>query len=434
MLDLKITPQREALIKGYNNELFALLQITTAYPRQKKDTENNLNLAIVIDKSGSMAGTPLEEAKQCAIMMIEKMHSSDRIAVVAYDHKSELVVPSSFCSDKQRIISLIKTIHEGGTTALHSGWLMGAEEVARCKADTSINRVLLLSDGNANHGLTDVEEIKKQCAQLADVGVTTSTYGIGFNFNEDLMIEMASSGLGQGYYGETAEDLSDPFQEEFALLLNTLATNIKLRFTSPDFVKIELLNSFRQNKHDWSMPDLASEGEVWALFNLKINKEFVSDNPIELLTCWIKYTTNDGEEKECEPVKLILDPLHPNAFSAIEENEKVKARLEELMVSEYQRKAIEAARAGNWGEVDHLVFEAKQVAKNNPWMRASLASLEEYSKRRQQKHFAKAAMYASDRMNKRLVSKDELDSNYDVNFEASKNLYLRRKTERGKRM
>ena len=84
MLDLKITPQREALIKGYNNELFALLQITTAYPRQKKDTE--IISSIVIDKSGSMAGTS-EEAKQCAIMMIEKMHSSDRIAVVAYDRK-----------------------------------------------------------------------------------------------------------------------------------------------------------------------------------------------------------------------------------------------------------------------------------------------------------------------------------------------------------
>ena len=434
MLDLKITPQREALIRGYDNEFFALLQVTSAEPRQKKETENNLNLAIVIDKSGSMAGAPLEEAKRCAIMMIEKMHPSDRIAIVAYDNESELIAPSSFCSDKQRMISLINSIREGGTTALHAGWLMGAEEVAKFKTEKSINRVLLLSDGNANHGLTEVTEIKNQCAQLADVGVTTSTYGLGFSFNEELMIEMASSGLGQGYYGETADDLSDPFQEEFALLLNTLGTNVKLRFASPDFVKIELMNSFRQNEHDWSMPDIASEGEGWALFKLKIKKEHVSDNPIELLTCWVKYKNTEGEEKECKPVKLILDPLHPNAFSAIEENEKVKARSSELIVSQYQNKATEAARLENWVEVDRLIIEAKLIAKDNPWMQASLTSLEEYSRRRQTMQFSKAAIYSSDRMNKRLVSKDELDTHYDVSFEAKKASYLRRKTERGKRM
>ena len=80
---------------------------------------------------------------------------------------------------------------------MHAGWLMGAEEVARHKTSNSLNRVLLLSDGNANVGLVDPQEIKSQCAQLADAGVTTSTYGLGHDFNEQLMIEMSSSGLGQ---------------------------------------------------------------------------------------------------------------------------------------------------------------------------------------------------------------------------------------------
>ena len=101
-----------------------------------------------------------------------------------------------------------------------------AEEVAKYKTEKSLNRVLLLSDGNANVGLTSTEQIKQQCAQLADLDVTTSTYGLGHEFNEELMIEMANSGLGQGYYGETADDLSDPFKEEFELLLNTIATNL----------------------------------------------------------------------------------------------------------------------------------------------------------------------------------------------------------------
>ena len=73
--------------------------------------------------------------------------------------------------------------------------------------------------------------------------MTTSTYGLGHNFNETLMIEMSSGGLGQGYYGETAEDLADPFKEEFELLLNTVATNLQLRAETPSIVDLELMNN-----------------------------------------------------------------------------------------------------------------------------------------------------------------------------------------------
>ena len=72
-------------------------------------------------------------------------------------------------------------------------------KVARHKTATSLNRVLLLSDGNANVGLQDVDSIKSQCVQLADNEVTTSTYSLGHQFNERLMIGMADAGLGQGY-------------------------------------------------------------------------------------------------------------------------------------------------------------------------------------------------------------------------------------------
>ena len=127
-----------------------------------------------------------------------------------------MIVLSTYCENKQHIISQITEISTSGMTALHAGWLMGAEEVAKYKTEKSLNRVLLLSDGNANVGLTSTEQIKQQCAQLADLDVTTSTYGLGHEFNEELMIEMANSGLGQGYYGETADDLSDPFKEELS--------------------------------------------------------------------------------------------------------------------------------------------------------------------------------------------------------------------------
>ncbi len=434
MLNIKITPQRSALLKGFDNEFHALLQVNADEQASNSERSKSLNLAIVIDRSGSMSGQPLNEAKACAIMMVEQMHADDRIAIVTYDNEAELVVPSTQCASKQEIISSIRMISEGGMTALHAGWLMGAKEVAKYKTENSLNRVLLLSDGNANQGLTDIGQIKSQCSQLADAGVTTSTYGLGHNFNETLMIEMSSGGLGQGYYGETAEDLADPFKEEFELLLNTVATNLQLRAETPSIVDLELMNNFRRSGEGWSMPDIAAGGEGWALFKLVIKKNNIGEKPLEVLRCGLSYIDKEGNQQSTDPVKLVIEPLSPNAFEAVLEDEKVKSRIAEMLVASYQQEAREAAQTGDWERVDRLVAQAKVVAKDDAWMRQSLQMLEKYSRQRQREQFSKEALYSADKMNKRLVSDDESRVSYSMNIEAEKAAYLRRKTERGKRM
>ena len=434
MLNIEITPQREALLKGFNNEFHALLRVNAENIPNLHERQNTLNLAIVIDRSGSMSGQPLDEAKRSAIMMVEQMHSSDRVAIVTYDNTAELVVPSTLCSERQSIIECIRNIQSGGVTALHAGWLMGAEEVARHKTPTSLNRVLLLSDGNANRGLVDQLEIKSQCAQLADAGVTTSTYGLGHDFNEQLMVEMSTSGLGQGYYGETAEDLADPFKEEFELLLNTVASKLILSAEAPDFVGLRLLNKLRQSQNGWSMPDIAAGGEGWALFKISIKKNEISDAPMEVLRCVVSYTDQDGVSQKTSQAKLILQPLSPNAFEAVEENERVGDRISELEVASFQEEAREAAQRGDWDRVDRVVARAKVAAKDNVWMKQSLEALEKYSRKRQTQQFCKEALYSADKMKKRLVADDESSIAYSQSIEAGKAAYLRRKMERGKRM
>lgn len=434
MLNLKITPQRSALLKGFDNEFYALLQVKADKQSETSEHSKSLNLAIVIDRSGSMSGHPLEEAKACAIMMIEQMHPSDRVAVVTYDNEAELVVPSTLCARKEEIISRIRRVSSGGMTALHAGWLLGAEEVAKNKTENSLNRVLLLSDGGANEGITDTNQIKSQCAQLADAGITTSTYGLGHHFNETLMIQMASSGLGQGYYGETADDLADTFKEEFALLLNTVATNLQLQAETPGLVNLRLMNNFRRSGDGWAMPDIAAGGEGWALFKLVIKRNDIGEHPLEVLRCVLSYKDKEGNHLTTDPVKLILEPLSPNAFAAVLEDEKVKTRISEILVATYQQEAREAAQRGDWERVDRIVAQAKVAAKDDLWMQSSLISLEKYSRRRQREQFSKEALYSADKMNKRLVADDESRVSYSMNIEAEKAAYLRRKTERGKRM
>ena len=161
-ITLKLKPQRNAILHGFNNEFHALLEFKHKIEERAHHRKKSLNISIVLDKSGSMSGRPLSEAKRAAIMMVNKMRASDQISVVAYDDRANVIVPSTRCVNKQDIIQAIQNIYAGNLTNLHGGWIMGAEQVALHKSAESINRVLLLSDGNANVGLRDVNEFKIQ--------------------------------------------------------------------------------------------------------------------------------------------------------------------------------------------------------------------------------------------------------------------------------
>ena len=145
MLDLKITANKNALLKGFDNEIYALLQLTDEGTQSAVSKNKPLNISIVIDRSGSMSGQPLEEAKKSAIMMVQNMTSKDRISIISYDHGADVIVPSTLCTNKQFIIEAINRIYHGGMTNLHTGWLLGAEEVAKYK-NNSLNTVPAIHD------------------------------------------------------------------------------------------------------------------------------------------------------------------------------------------------------------------------------------------------------------------------------------------------
>ena len=92
-----------------------------------------------------MDGAPLEEAKKSANYIVNRLRPVDRIAIVAYDHMAEVIVPSQKVTNKSAINEMINSVVSGGTTDLHQIWLAGAEEVARNKTPNSLNRVMLLS-------------------------------------------------------------------------------------------------------------------------------------------------------------------------------------------------------------------------------------------------------------------------------------------------
>lgn len=430
--DLNLTAARPALLAGHDNVVDVLIRIQAPdQPKEGLPERQSLNLAIVVDRSGSMSGRPLHEAKRAATFMIDNLKSTDRAALVVYDESVDVLIPSQQVENKARLKTAIAGIHSGGSTNLHGGWLRGAEEAAGHLDRRFNSRVLLLSDGQANAGLTDNKEIATQCAKLADAGVSTSTYGLGENFNEELMVTMARSGRGNGYYSETADTLLERFQEEFSLLSALCARNVRLYLSPLPGVRCEMLNLYEEsNDGSWRMPDLAYDGEAWAAVRLHADSASlpVVGETLALLQAYVAYEDLEGSVCKIPEIWFTL-PVFENAkFFALEENADVLRRVTDAEAARLQEAASRAARQGDWNEVQAILSKAREMAKRSPWLDEIVAYLEGLAAQRNQVLFSKEARYAAANLSTRQRPKSEFDASFD---NASLPLFQRIVTRQG---
>jgi len=429
-----ITARRPALLAGHDNELDVLVRIQAPDAPAELRKRNPLHLALVIDRSGSMSGQPLDEAKRCAEFVLDGLQPTDRLSVVAYDDHAETLIPTAPLHDKEPVRQAIRRIEDQGCTNLHGGWLQGAETLAPLTRDDVTSRVILLSDGCANRGLSEPDPIYLQCADLARAGVTTSTYGLGRSFNEELMIGMAKHGQGSSYYGQTAADLMDPFREEFELLNALCAKRLRLSLEPAPGVKATVLNDYVHTDNEgWTLPDLAFGGEAWAVVRLRVPSpalaaEGQGEGLNSLCSFSVRYANLDGEPRAIQPMSLVLPALPASAFGAIAEDELVVRRADELEAAHLQQKARAAARRRDWHGVDAALKRAERIAATNPWVAASMNELRELAAKKDEVSFAKEALFASRKMSTRLAASRESMSTQD---EPSAS-YLRRKSSQGK--
>jgi Ca-activated chloride channel homolog len=212
---IDLRPERGALPAG-GGTVRALVDLAVDFPPSEREREP-LSVALVIDRSGSMSGAPLQHAKQAAVAAVTALRDGDRVAVVAYDQQVDLVVPSTAVGqDRGPIARAIAAVRAGGTTALHAGWVEGCTQVLTAPVASGLGRVVLLSDGLANVGVTDPAAIAEDVARVTADGVTTSTIGLGRQFDEGLMRHLADAGGGSFTFVESPEQLDGLFETELA--------------------------------------------------------------------------------------------------------------------------------------------------------------------------------------------------------------------------
>ncbi len=432
---LLLTPEKAAIAAGQTTTLRVLARIQAPPPPVGAAPRPPLHLALVLDRSGSMNGVPLEEAKRCARNIIDSLAPGDRTAIFAFDDEVVQVAPLTSATNKLALSTALATIECGGSTNLHGGWRAGADELAAKLVGKDVHRVILLSDGCANAGEQDLEQITLQCKTLAHGGVSTSTYGLGEDFNEALMLAMAAAGRGNAYFGQTAADLAEPFAAEFALLTSLCARGLVLKVNAPAGVGVKLRNDFAAVEGvglSWSLPDLAFASEAWAVLEFEIaNPAAAAGAEVTLpITVSVQAATPDSAPLFLMAALPALSVLNVEQVGAMPADELVARRVMELDAADALDAVRMAIEARDWTLAQRLVETAQGRFAGHEWAAAILSTMQRLIAQRDEQLATKEARYASRSMHGRLASLNEASF---VDFdEASVPAFLRRKTEQGK--
>ena len=252
-----------------------------------------VNLAVVLDRSGSMSGAKIRKAKEAARMVLELLRPDDIFCLVTYDSTIRVLVPATKVTDKLRIQRKIDRIRPGGFTALYGGVKQGIAEVRKFFSRTRINRVILLSDGLANVGPSSPAVLGQLGRAAGLQGISITTVGLGLGYNEDLMSRLAQNSDGNHAFARNAQDLARIFRGELGEIMSIIAQDVLIMVEcGPGVRPIRVLNrsaQIRGRTVTLKLNQLLARQEKYVLLEVEVPKGRTGSRVV-LATAKVRYT------------------------------------------------------------------------------------------------------------------------------------------------
>lgn len=355
------------LMKADSKEITYLKVGLTGIPLES-EKRTPVNLAIVLDKSGSMQGRKLRQAKAAALQAIDMLNPDDIVSVVAYDSSVRVLVPATKVSDRATIRAGIQAISAGGNTALFAGVSKGAQEVRKFVDPNKVNRLILLSDGMANVGPSSPGELGDLGASLAKEGISVTTFGLGLGYNEDLMFSLARNSDGNHAFIEDAANLASIFQAEFGDVLSVVAQDVQVEIACAEGVRpVRLMGrdgDITGQKVVVGMNQLYGRQEKFVLLEVEVGprpvgkKETIADVRVTYADMATKATAEGNG-------KLMANFVDSRQEVEQAVNRSVMVPVVQLIANERNREAMALRDAGNVEQARKTLLETSTFLQNN---------------------------------------------------------------------
>ncbi|MBN2090466.1 VWA domain-containing protein, partial [candidate division KSB1 bacterium] len=208
-----------------NSATLAYVLLEAVPLSEKQIVRQPLNLSLVLDRSGSMKGTKIENVRKAVNAIIEQLTDQDILSVILFNEEVELLIPAQSVSNKAELKKKIDQITHGGGTMISKGFRIGLDELQSFWSEDRINRMILLTDGQT-YGDED------QCCQLAQEAarqnIAVTALGVGDEWYEDMIDAIAQYSSGKSDYIAQPEEILSFFNEEVETFRDTVFQNATL--------------------------------------------------------------------------------------------------------------------------------------------------------------------------------------------------------------
>ena len=356
-VNLKIETDRTVLLADKKQTAYVRVGLTGCN-LEKQQERTPVNIALVLDKSGSMEGEKLKKAKESAILALYRLKATDIVSVILYDSEVQVLVPATKMSDRDMIISKIKKVHAGGSTALYGGVETGAKEVKKFLSKEYVNRVVLLSDGLANVGPGSPDELGALGAELLEEGISVTTVGLGLGYNEDLMCKLADKSDGGHYFVDDPDKLASVFEQEFGRALSVVAQEVNMEIVCGEGMRpVRLLGregTFDGRTVTVDINNVYSEHEKYVILEVEIPSQ-EADKIREVAMVRVNYQDMQSNEQVKSGISARVSFSESKEESDASLNKKMYADVVEQIAILNNQKAIELRDQGKLKEAREML-------------------------------------------------------------------------------
>jgi len=327
-----------------------------------------LNVAVVLDKSGSMnSQDKIQNAKRSAIEIVERLDERDILSVVVYDSYAQVLIPAQGVQNKTQLIALIDQISANGSTAMYAGINLGTQQLRRHASSEYLNRIILLSDGLANVGPQSVGELSHLAQMLQQQGFSISTVGVGLDYDEDMMTSLAYSGDGNTYFAKNSDVLPEIFANEINAATALMAQEIRVTLEcGDDVVPLSFIGregEIMRQTMTARIPYLYEKNEKYVLFELNVPPQ-KEKTRLPVARALIEYSDPLTQELVQEERQLYVQYSADPREVELAQNKRIVKDTAIIRTAQIEEQAVKLADQGAYQQSQYVLEQrADQLEK-----------------------------------------------------------------------